>query len=74
MCRRLHITWIVDADVSGLFDTIDHGRLREFLKRRVHDGGILRRIGTWRHAGVLEAGELRHPAKGMPQGGVGSPI
>ncbi len=74
LCRELNITWRADADVSGFFDNIDPGRLREFLKRRVNDGGILRLIGTWLHAGVLEAGELTYPDKGTPQGGVISPI
>jgi group II intron reverse transcriptase/maturase len=74
MCRKLNITWIVDADVSGFFDNLDRGHLREFIKRRVSDGGILRLIGKWRGAGVLEAGELTHPDKGTPQGGVVSPM
>jgi retron-type reverse transcriptase len=48
-CRQLPINWIVDADVSGCFDTIDHGLRREGLKRRVKDGGILRLTpaGSW---------------------------
>ena len=74
MCRKLNITWIVDADVSGFFDNLDWGHLREFIQQRVKDGGILRLIGKWLHAGVLEAGELRHPDKGTPQGGVISPM
>ena len=69
-CRTLHINWIVDADGSGGFDTLDWGFLREFIQQRVKDGGILRLIGKWLHAGVLEAGELTHPDKGTPQGGV----
>jgi group II intron reverse transcriptase/maturase len=73
-CRTLHINWIVDADVSGFFDTLDWSPLREFLQQRVSDGGILRLIGKWLHAGVLEAGALRHPDKGTPQGGVISPM
>ncbi|MEE9145973.1 MAG: reverse transcriptase domain-containing protein, partial [Candidatus Tectomicrobia bacterium] len=44
------------------------------MKRRVNDGGILRLIGKWLHAGVLEAGELTYPDKGTPQGGVISPM
>ena len=72
--RKLHITWRVDADVSGCFDTLDWGHLRAFMQQRVKDGGILRLIGKWLHAGVLEAGALRYPAKGTPQGGVVSPI
>jgi RNA-directed DNA polymerase len=69
-CRQLHINGIVDADVSGFFDTIDHGLLREGLKRRVKDGGILRLIGKWLKAGVWEAGTLTYPDQGTPQGGV----
>ena len=52
------------------FDNLDWGHLREFIQQRVSDGGILRLIGKWLHAGVLEAGELIHPDKGTPQGGV----
>jgi RNA-directed DNA polymerase len=73
-CRTLHINWRVDADVSGCFDNLDWSHLREFIQQRVSDGGILRLIGTWLHAGVLEAGALIHPAKGTPQGGVCSPM
>ena len=74
LCRKLNITWRVDADVSGFFDNLDWNLLRECIQQRVCDGGILRLIGTWLHAGVLEAGELMHPDKGTPQGGVISPM
>ncbi len=73
-CQELDISWIVDADVSGFFDTIDRSQLREFLKRRVTDGGILRLIGKWLHAGVLEGGELSYPTQGTPQGGEITPL
>lgn len=73
-CRTLHINWIVDADVSGCFDDLDWGFLRECIQQRVKDGGILRLLGKWLHAGVLEAGELTHPDKGTLQGGVASPL
>jgi group II intron reverse transcriptase/maturase len=73
-CRVLNIKWIVDADVCGFFDNIDRGRLRELIKQRVNDGGILRLIGKWLKAGVLDAGTLIHPDKGTPQGGVISPM
>jgi RNA-directed DNA polymerase len=73
-CGKLPINWRVDADVSGFFDTIDRSRLRELIKRRVNDGGILRLIGKWLNAGVLESGERSYPDKGTPQGGVASPL
>jgi group II intron reverse transcriptase/maturase len=66
--------WILDVDVRKFFDTIDHGHLRDFLKRRIRDGVLLRLIGKWLNAGVLEDGCVTHPATGSPQGGVVSPI
>jgi group II intron reverse transcriptase/maturase len=72
--RTLHIAWIVDADVSGFFDNLDWGQLREFIQQRGHDGGILRLLGKSLQAGVLESGALSDPDKGTPQGGVISPM
>jgi RNA-directed DNA polymerase len=66
--------WVVDVDLRKFFDTIDHGHLREFLKRRVRDGVIVRLIGKWLNAGVLEEGVLTIPDDGTPQGGVISPL
>jgi group II intron reverse transcriptase/maturase len=65
--------WIVDVDLRKYFDMIEHGHLREFLKRRVRDGVILRLIGKWLNAGVLEEGVLTIPDDGTPQGGVITP-
>jgi group II intron reverse transcriptase/maturase len=73
-CERMNIGWIVDADVSGCFDNLDHGQLRAFIKQRINDGGILRLIGKWLNAGVLEEGILAYPDRGTPQGGVISPM
>jgi len=73
-CLSLNISWIVDADVRSYFDNIDHGHLRTFLKRKVNDGVLLRLIGKWLNAGVLEEGQLMRPEAGSPQGGVVSPI
>jgi group II intron reverse transcriptase/maturase len=60
--------------VRKFFDTIDHAHLREFLKRRIRDGVLLRLIGKWLNAGVLDAGVHTHPESGSPQGGVISPL
>lgn len=70
---KLGVCWIVDVDLRKFFDTIDHGHLRDFLKRRVRDGVIVRLIGKWLNAGVLEDGVLTNPVDGTPQGGVISP-
>lgn len=66
--------WILEVDIRKFFDTLDHGHLRVFLKRRVRDGVLLRLIGKWLNAGVLEDGCLWYPDAGSPQGGVISPI
>jgi RNA-directed DNA polymerase len=66
--------WIVEVDIRKYFDTIDHGRLREILSRRVRDGVLLRLIGKWLKAGVMEDGSVSYPDAGSPQGGVVSPM
>jgi RNA-directed DNA polymerase len=67
---ELNISWIVDADVSGFFDRLDHGLLQDVIRKLVNGGGILRLIGKWLHAGVLEGEHVPYPKKGTPQGGV----
>lgn len=66
--------WVLDVDVSSFFDTMDHGVLRDLLRRRVTDGVVVRLIGKWLQAGVLEEGVVTHPESGSPQGGVISPL
>lgn len=73
-CMFKGMRYIIDADISGYFDNIDHAHLREFLKRRVVDGGIHSLIGKWLNAGVLDQGEVTYPESGTPQGGVISPL
>jgi group II intron reverse transcriptase/maturase len=65
---------VIDLDIQRFFDTVDWGHLRDFLDQRVRDGVIRRAIGKWLHAGVMEAGAIRYPDEGTPQGGVVSPI
>jgi group II intron reverse transcriptase/maturase len=66
--------WIIDLDIRKFFDTLDKSHLREILKRRVCDGVLLRLIGKWLNAGVLEEGEVSYPERGTLQGGVISPM
>lgn len=70
----LGVKWVLDVDVRKFFDTLAHSHLRDLLQRRVRDGVILRLIGKWLQAGVLEEGVLTHPETGTPQGGVISPL
>src|SRR5262249_51619892 len=65
--------WILEVDVRKFFDTLDHAHLRELLRRRVRDGIVLRLIGKWLNAGVMEGGAVTYPPTGSPQGGVSTP-
>src|SRR5262249_40257863 len=66
--------WVLELDIEDFFGSLDHQRLRGILRRRVRDGVVLRLIGKWLRAGVLEAGTLTYPETGTPQGGVISPL
>ena len=68
-CRTWHSNWRVDAAVRGGCDHVAWSPLRECRQQRGSDGGRRRLLGTWRHAGVREAGALRPPDKGPPPGG-----
>ncbi|HZD44092.1 MAG TPA: reverse transcriptase domain-containing protein, partial [Methanomicrobiales archaeon] len=66
--------WVLEVDIKSYFDTVEHASLREFVGKRVRDGVILRTIGKWLKAGVMEDGMIHYPAEGTPQGGVISPL
>ena len=66
--------WVLEIDIRKFFDSLDHKRLVEILRRRVLDGVLLRLIGKWLRAGVLEDGGITYPDAGSPQGGVVSPM
>lgn len=67
--------YVVEADISGFFDNIDHDWLLKMLAERVDDKSFLWLIGKWLKAGVLETdGKVLHPVTGTPQGGIVSPI
>jgi RNA-directed DNA polymerase len=71
---RMRGGWVVEVDIRKFFDTVDHERFREVVRRRVRDGVLVRLIGKWLNAGVLEGLELSYPGVGTPQGGVVSPL
>ena len=66
--------FVVEVDIQGFFDSLDHAHLRTFLDLRVRDGVIRKVIGSWLKAGVLEDGSFSRPDEGTPQGGVISPL
>jgi RNA-directed DNA polymerase len=73
-CMKQGINWILDCDISGFFDNIDRSWLRKFIQQRINDGGLLRLIGKWLNAGVMEGEQITYSDKGTPQGGVISPV
>lgn len=67
--------YVVEADIKGYFDSIDHSWLLKMLAERVDDKAFLWLIEKWLKAGVLEAvGKVVQPETGTPQGGIVSPI
>jgi RNA-directed DNA polymerase len=65
--------WILEVDIRNFFGTLDHGHLRDIVRQRVRDGVLLRLIGKWLNAGVMEDGVIEYPEAGTPQGGCVTP-
>ena len=68
------VNWILDADIKGFFDNIDHERLMELIGLRIADQRIQRLIRKWLTAGVSEEGQWSETKVGTPQGAVISPL
>jgi len=67
--------FVVEADIKGFFDNLDHEWLLKMLAERIDDKALLWLIKKWLKAGVLDTdGEVLHPVTGTPQGGIVSPI
>jgi group II intron reverse transcriptase/maturase len=72
--RYRKVNWVLDADIQGFFDNIDHEWMMRFLEHRIADKRVLRLIRKWLRAGVSEDGEWSPTPKGTPQGAVISPL
>jgi group II intron reverse transcriptase/maturase len=68
------INWILDADLAGFFDHLSHDWLIKFVEHRIKDRRIIRLIGRWLNAGVLEKDVYHSTDEGTPQGGSISPL
>ena len=67
--------YLVEADIRGFFDNIDHEKLVGLLELRIDDKPFIRLIRKWLKAGILEPdGAVDYPEKGSPQGGIVSPV
>jgi len=65
---------VLDADIKGFFDNIDHEKLLDFVHQRISDRRILKLIRKWLKCGVMEDGVVKETIVGTPQGGVISPL
>ena len=68
------VSWVLDADIRGFFDAIDHQWLMKFVEHRIADKRVVRHIKKWLNAGVLEDGKRTHQQEGTPQGASISPL
>jgi RNA-directed DNA polymerase len=68
------VNWVLDADVRGFFEAINHAWLVKFVEHRIADQRVVRLIQKWLNAGVLENGTRTRGEEGTPQGGSVSPL
>jgi group II intron reverse transcriptase/maturase len=68
------VNWVLDLDIRGFFDAIDHAWLVKFVEHRIADRRVVRLIQKWLNAGVLEDGKRMRVQEGTPQGGSASPL
>lgn len=66
--------WVVEADIKGYFNSINHEKLMLMVKQRISDRRVLKMIWKWLKAGIMENGEIKESEIGSPQGGVISPL
>jgi RNA-directed DNA polymerase len=71
-CKK--VNWVLDADIRDFFGQLDRGWLGKFLRHRIADERVLRLVGKWLAAGVIEDGDWTESGKGSPQGASASPL
>src|SRR5215204_834470 len=71
---RRKVNWVLDADIRGFYDAIDHGWMLKFLEHRIADKRMLRLIRKWLKAGVIENGVRSETVVGAAQGASASPL
>jgi RNA-directed DNA polymerase len=68
------VNWVLDADIRGFFDNLDHDWLIKFVEHRIGDKRVIRLIQKWLKAGVMQDGTVTEIEEGVPQGGSISPL
>jgi RNA-directed DNA polymerase len=71
---RKRVNWVLDADIRDFFGSLDRDWLMRFLRHRIADERVLRLVGKWLAAGVIEEGRLSDSGRGSPQGASLSPL
>jgi RNA-directed DNA polymerase len=72
--EKRHVNWVLDVDIRGFFDALDHAWLVKCIAHRIGDRRIIRHMRKWLKAGVLEEGHWHAQEEGTPQGGSVSPL
>lgn len=68
------INWIIDVDIKGFFDNVDHSWMIECLNQKIADQNFRSIIIKFLKSGVIHEGKYRKTEKGTPQGGIMSPV
>ena len=68
------VNWVLDADIKGFFDSLNHEWLIKFVEHRIGDDRVIRLIRKWLKAGVMNEGTHEETNEGVPQGGSISPL
>ncbi len=68
------VNYILDADIKGFFDNVDHEWLVKFLENDIQDKNFIRYVVRFLKAGIMENGNVSDSDKGTPQGGLISPV
>lgn len=68
------VNWIIDADIKGFFDNVNHDWLIKCLEQRISDPNFLWLIRKFLKAGVMTEGKVQSTNQGTPQGGIVSPL
>ena len=71
--QREKVSYIVEVDIRGFFDHVDHEWMKKFIRHRISDPNILRLVARFLKSGIMEDGEFKDTEEGTPQGGIVSP-
>ena len=71
---RRKVNYVLEADIKGFFDNVDHNWLMKFLEHDIDDKNFLRYIKRFLISGIMEETELKESDRGTPQGGLISPV